>query len=188
MPVDRLHAWTQASWKLAGHARDHQFSIDVQDAGHLEASIHQLEDQYNDPNAREDMTLTRARALTRMWLFALYEALRAYRTACRRTKATDAWHPFEELFADLNAIRSPLAKHEVAGKKERHVTQATFDSGLGVGWSYFDPRSDSYKQTSRREIADRFLRIAASIAGAGEVEATRAAAAEGSDAAPSRSE
>jgi hypothetical protein len=183
-PADRLPVWIRASWKLAGHAKDTHLVFDLQDVGYLEFTIRQLEAKFNDLNTRgqqDGITLTQARSLSRMWVLALYEALRTYRVACRKGCANDAWSPFKDLFDDLNNIREPLAKHQVAGRRDRHLTEPTYDPTTGIGWSYFNPRKETYEQSSRLEISDRFLGIVSTLAGAGEIEAARAAAAEDSD-------
>jgi hypothetical protein len=186
-PTERLLRWIQASWKLAGHACDNHLVNDIQDVGYLEASIVQLEGRYIELEARGQrddhsvLTFNQARALSRVWVLSFYEALRTYQAACKKANALDAWRPFRDFFRDLNNIREPLAKHEVAGRRDAHVPTLTYDPKIGFGWDYFNPRTNAYDQSFRRDIADRFLSIASTLAGAGEIEAARAAADDISD-------
>jgi hypothetical protein len=169
LPADRIRAWVQASWRLSSHARDRYLVSDVQDVGYLELTIERLEAEFGTQGGQD---ITQARSLSRMWLLAFYEALRTYRSACAKHHPS-AWRPFAHLFRLLNNIREPLAKHEVAGQRVRHVPDPTYTSGVGIGWAYFDPSTKTYEQTSRREIADLFLKIAGELPSAGEADAVR---------------
>lgn len=190
--AERLPLWVGAAHKLAGRAAAATgerggpllitSALSIQDLGYVEASIMEIESRLPAAFSRqaqagegwevtaEDLLPNQAIALSRLWVFGLYEAVRTYRAAVRRNEA--AWLPFRQLSEELNVIRSPLAKQQVSGRATAHAATPVFQMNTGrVGWQVLDPRTNQHRQIMRMELADAFLSAATGLIGAGEAEA-----------------
>jgi hypothetical protein len=196
--TERLRLWIGASHKLAGWAAVGRGNADrggsgpeiwataqnVQDLGYVEAAILDIEERLPAIIVRqqkstgsvefvpEDAFLSQAYALSRLWIFGLYESVRSYRVAVRGN--TTAWEPFKGLSEELNVIRAPLAKQQVAGQARLHVPAPIVAPSTGrVGWQVFDPKKNANRQVLRMELADQFLSAAGELMGTGEWEAAQ---------------
>lgn len=136
------------------------------------------------PQARDDLEKTPAfrecRALSKLWIMGLYEVCRVMLNDVKLPAAT----PLEPLFDELDAVRMPFAKHEV-----RKIPQGKHEDGKRVlphfpdlciplweyelGWMVKDYKHNTISPeaqagtyahfyASRRNFADKFLRISAS--------------------------
>jgi hypothetical protein len=154
----------------------------IQDLGFVEANLLQIEERLpaifarqqtqapESPLLPEDVLPSQAMALSRLWLFGLYESMRTYRTAVRGKPV--AWQPFDVLNYTLNVVRAPLAKQQVAGETTDHIPDTIFQPATGrVGWKVFDPKIKSFRDVLRIDLADEFLSAAERLIGAGEAEA-----------------
>jgi hypothetical protein len=178
----RLRLWTNASFKLGGWSGNLATSKAIQDLGYVEARLLQIEERLPAVFARqrrqtgevqfvpEDLLLNEGMALSRLWLFGLYESIRTYRTAVRGNAR--ALEPFDELSRTLNIVRAPLAKQQVAGRTTAHVPRTIIDFASGrIGWEVIDPRTESHLRVFRIALADQFLSAAGTLIRAGEAEA-----------------
>jgi hypothetical protein len=163
-----LEAERDAQW-IACAARwldnDHPLvHLSLEMLGHAERPILRLEAALragvDGPKPQRDRLLLECSGLSICWLFGLYEALRTL-----RHRAPARFAPLADLFARLEVVRMPLAKHEtkrVAGNRggDDHYPTSGWDAATGrVGWIFFDPRSGQMTTISRTDIADAFLAI-----------------------------
>ncbi len=179
---DRLRLWTDASYKLSGWAGDFALVMDIQDLGRAEVHLLRIEERLpaiikrqraltdEAPFVADDMLPNEVMALSRLWLFGLYESMRTYKSAVNGNAR--AWTPFIALNRVLNVVRAPLAKHAVAGRAMEHTPGLLVQPDTGrVGWNVFDPQTNTYRQVFRIALADELLSATSALLGAGQAEA-----------------
>jgi hypothetical protein len=177
---ERRKLWVTASHKLAGWAGDAALVRDIQDLGWVEFRLLQIEErlpgivqrqQQGQPEiAAEDLLLNEAMAMSRLWLFGLYESMRTYRQAVRGNGR--AWQSFANLDRTLNTVRAPLAKHQIAGQTAYHTAGMIVQPVTGrVGWAVVAPQINASQEVLRIDLADELLEVTSAMVGAGEAEA-----------------
>lgn len=118
-------------------------------------------------------------AFANLWIFGLYEVLRRTREQLwsnagyvLHTMPRGFPAPYDllnDLYWDLEVLRTPLAKHSVKNfgiyKNEAHTAQTMFNLATGSAvWAVFCPKREKIVELVRKEIADEFLRIGLMIA------------------------
>jgi hypothetical protein len=126
-------AWTDLSWRLAGRVSLMPLSATLQRAGDLDLVLRAMEDeavaaaQSAPPKQGLDFAFHYQRLFSEVWITENYEALRALRQreeeVSKAAKANDPDHvrddvaslsSFKSAFADLELLRMPIAKFEIA--------------------------------------------------------------------------
>lgn len=178
--VQRATLWRDASYRLGGWAGDFAMVGELQDLGRVEVHILRIEEllppifarQQSQPEGSpflpEDMLLSEAVALSRLWLFGLFETLRTHRSAVGKERA----RPLDGVRRKVALVRAPLAKHKVAGGSEDHRPATVTQPLTGrVGWRVFDPSVKNLRDIYRADLADEFLAVTREIVPAGLAEA-----------------
>lgn len=178
----RAPLWVNASYKLGRGTGGLATTLAIQDLGRVEVRLLEIEEQLpaiivrqqqrpsGSPLVPEDLLLSEAQALSRLWLFGLYESVRIYKKTVNGQET--AWRPFKALWHTLNVVRAPLAKQQVTGQTTSHVPATIVQPTTGrVGWRVFDPKAKAFQDVLRIDLADQFLLAAGTLAGAGEAEA-----------------
>lgn len=121
---------------------------------------------FGSSRAKSDLEigkLSHVLALSRLWVLGLYETLRTLRETVGKTG--EKWVPLAPLFATVEDVRMPLAKHQPQGRKVYHAAQPTLliERKL-VGWNVFVRSRNDVWPIARRELAEQFLRASLSTA------------------------
>lgn len=141
--------------------RDHWIPREIKEIGHVDSFLIELEKQTVKCLAEGDLFANPLQeALSKWWIFALYESLRTYRQRNGAYK-----DHFEELFRRVETVRMPLAKHEVAKIHDStHYPNSCIDHTNGdLSWEVYTKTTGQLQRISRKEIRDEFLRICYSI-------------------------
>ncbi|MGY8681266.1 hypothetical protein Q2941_26260 [Bradyrhizobium sp. UFLA05-153] len=141
-------------------------SLSLQTLGYAERLILDMEGRlavlakdHASKKAR-DFLLSECSAHSVLWVFGLYEVLRTVRAS-----RTPKFSPLASVFQKLEALRMPLAKHEVKsyhGTAPSHYPTSCWDIDSGqVGWTFYDPRLAAMRTLTRTSLSDEFLQVAA---------------------------
>lgn len=108
----------------------------------------------------EPLLLMECSSLAMLWICGLYEVTRLTKAA-RNPK----WESLSDLHRRLSSLRMPIAKHEVKGKPAlSHYPTSVWEAESGkVGWSIYNPDTDSYEVYTRAQLADEFLFLTAQL-------------------------
>ena len=142
-------------------------ALSIQNLGYAERMLLEMETRLrvlaSDHAGRKerDRILMECSAHSGLWVFGLYEVLRVLKES-----GTPKFASLKDLFQKLEALRMPLAKHEVKRVKgsaqSSHYPTGAWDPETGrVGWNFHDPHSNSFRILTRTNLADEFLSIAA---------------------------
>lgn len=170
--VSHLQLWIQASFALSRAVPF--FMMDVQQLGQTEAYLLDIEEhfkkQYKRMNNGEPinhdvdaMLMNRLVGFSKYWVFGLYELLRTLREVTTQPQQKKSFHPpydvFESLFWDIEILRMPLAKYEVAKINGiQHWPSLRFYPDYGCcGWEVFCKKSNGLRVISRVELSNGFL-------------------------------
>lgn len=163
--AERMPLWVCSSQKF-GLPADAFIMLAIQQLGHSERPLLVMESelahaQYIEPtfSIEHSLKLTECSALSRYWVFGLYEMLR---TSKEMTPAN--FGPVQSLFQKVEIARMPLAKHEVKGapgyRKVPHFPTGLWFPETGqVGWHAFDPYKQAMMVVTRTALADEFLAL-----------------------------
>lgn len=210
---DHHVAWTKLSALLAGRFALAIAAISLQRQGDLDLLLRCLEDEFESGKATNstgvDFTFHYQIMLSESWIVGCYEILRAFRQRdSERKLAADAVSvlpSFKALFADLELLRMPMAKYEIAkDRRMKHplgfvarpendetINETVYDkndpsrahrmpTGVSergsVTWLALDHSGPREYWIERRDLADRLLALQNEIVPAGILEAQRAAA------------
>jgi hypothetical protein len=127
-PVEST-AWTNLSGVLAGRFSLPVAMINFQRQGDLDVLLRCMEDEFEANRISEaqapDFTLHYQLMLSETWVVACYEILRAFRQRDSESNpsndAVSGLDAFKSIFADLELLRMPIAKFEIA--KENRIKQ-----------------------------------------------------------------
>jgi hypothetical protein len=211
-------AWIDLSGRLAGRSSLHIAAMSLQRQGDLDLVLRGMEDeaiarksqqaaQVMDPTPHYQMMFSES------WIIGCYEILRAIRQRDGeqrdeerklRPDAVSALPSFQSIFADLERLRMPIAKYEIAkeGKKplamraippngdatddrvydkrdpaRSHIMPSGLSSRGSVTWLALDHLTPREYWVERRDLSDRLLGLLNEVVPAGILEAQRAAAA-----------
>jgi hypothetical protein len=121
-------AWTNLSFILSGRFNLTVASSNIQRQGDLDLLLRCIEDEFEANKTAEiadttglDMTFHYQLALSETWVVGCYEILRAFRQrdrdalkACVRPSGVSGMESFKSIFADLELLRMPMTKFEIA--------------------------------------------------------------------------
>jgi hypothetical protein len=213
---DRHIAWTNFFALLAERFSLPIATIGLQRQGDLDLLLWCMEDEYETNKAAQtadglgvNFAFHYQIMLSESWVVGCYEILRAFRQRDRERKlgpdAVSNLSCFKTLFADLELLRMPIAKYEVAKDFNMRqplplvASQLNDDTTDNRAYSKDDPARSLLMQTGlsdrgsamwlaidhfeprqywieRRSLSDRLLALGNEIVPAGILEAQRAAA------------
>jgi hypothetical protein len=163
--ADRMVLWVHSSQEF-GLLADALIMLAIQQLGHAEGPLLAMEDNLVAYQSVEPMDpiyrgirLMECSALSRYWVFGLYEMLRT----SRDLSATN-FEPVQSFFKKVEIARMPLAKHEVKGapgyRNVSHFPTGLWSPETGqVGWHAFDPYKQEMVVVTRTALADEFLKL-----------------------------
>jgi hypothetical protein len=125
-------AWTNLSFVLSGRFNLPVATMNMQRQGYLDLLLRCMEDEFEANKAAEladttgsDMTFHYQLALSEIWIVGCYEVLRAFRQrdadahkAGVRPSGVSEMEAFKSIFSDLELLRTPMTKFEIAKDKE----------------------------------------------------------------------
>jgi hypothetical protein len=121
-------AWTNLSYVLSGRFNLPVAMMNIQRQGDLDLLLRCMEDEFEANRAAEiadttgsDMTFHHQLTLSETWVVDCYEILRAFRQRDRdalkagvRPSGVSEMKSFKSIFADLELLRMPMTKFEIA--------------------------------------------------------------------------
>ncbi|TFV37098.1 hypothetical protein E4K66_20565 [Bradyrhizobium frederickii] len=203
-------AWVHLSYRLSGRFNLVTAISSIQREGDLDILLRCLEDEF-DANANAsgtDFSFHYQMIFSETWVVGCYEILRAFQqrdreaaAAGRPTSGVSELDEFKMIFTDLELLRMPIAKYEIAkdnklGEPLRmrrvgdadaqpvefydakdpgrfHIMPKGVSSRGSAVWLALDVRTTREHWVERRELADRLLSLVKLVKGAGELEAER---------------
>jgi hypothetical protein len=208
-------AWVQLSSCLSGRFNLLTAVQSIQREGDLDLLLRCLEDEFNTNNDAPgvDFSSHYQMMFSEMWIVGCYEILRAFKQrdreaaeARRATSGVSELGEFESIFADLELLRMPIAKFEIAkddklrqprpmrrvGEGEAkpiefydpkdpsrfHIMSKGVSRRGSAVWLALDGRDLGQHWVERRDLADRLLSLLGLVKGAGELEAEKNATAQ----------
>lgn len=203
-------AWVQLSYRLSGRFNLVTAISSIQREGDLDILLRCLEDEFNangDPSGM-DFSFHYQMMFSETWVVGCYEILRAFQqrdreaaAAGRPASGVSELNEFKSIFTDLELLRMPIAKFEIAkdnklgeplpmrrvGDEEAkpvefydpkdpgrfHIMPKGVSSRGSAVWLALDVRTSREHWVERRELADRLLSLLKLVKGAGELEAER---------------
>lgn len=212
-------AWTNLSAVMSGRFNLHVATMNIQRQGDLDLMLRCMEDEFEANKAAEladttgsDMTFHYQLTLSEIWVVGCYEILRAFKQrdlealkAGVRPSGVSELEAFKVIFSDLELLRIPMTKFEIAKDRELKEPlalrsmppngnvsdQAFYDSsdparyhimpnGLSArgsaAWLALDVRTHREHWVERRDLAERLLAMGKEIVPAGILEAQERAA------------
>lgn len=198
-------AWIKLSYLLSGRFRLPMAMLSIQRQGDLDVLLRCLEDEYH-ANKDELFTLHYQLMFAETWVVGCYEFLRAFRDrddkapkAGKAKSGVSDLDEFKSIFSDLELLRMPIAKFQIAKDRELGGPVPMERVGCGVAkpiefydpkdpdrfhimprgpsargsatWLVIDGRNKQQHWVERRELADRLLSLIKIVKGAGELEA-----------------
>lgn len=204
----------QLSHRLAGRFNLVPAALRIQQQGDLDILLRCLEDEFNTNNDASGMNLSfhYQMMFSETWIVGCYEILRAFQqrdleadAAGRPTSDISELDEFKAIFCDLELLRMPIAKFEIAKDKKLaqplpmcrvgddeskpiefydpkdpnryHIMPMGMSSRGSASWLALDVRNSRQHWVERRDLADRLLSLQR-VKGAGELEAEQIAARE----------
>lgn len=209
-------AWVKLSHLLAGRFGLFTAAMSLQQQGDLDILLRCLEDEFDTNKIVSEMDLSGHYQMlfSETWIAGCYEILRAFRERDwnaaeigRPTSGVSDLDEFKSVFTDLELLRMPIAKFQIAkdNKLEQplpmrrigdgadtaiefydpkdpsrfHIMPKGISAGGSVVWLALDGRNSREHWVERRELADRLLSLHKLVKGAGELEAEQRAAEKG---------
>jgi len=208
-------AWIRLSFALSGRFNLLTASINIQRQGDLDLLLRCLEDEYDAQKAAtetpENNVYHYQLMLSETWVLGCYEILRAFRQrdneareAGVATSGVSGMDSFKSIITDLELLRIPMAKYEIAkdNKMKQPLPMRKFGDGDDVAPQFYDPKDPARyhimpagmgprgsamwqaldHQTNReywierRDLSDRLLALGKVITPAGMLEAQERAA------------
>ena len=216
---DEHTAWTNLSGVLSGRFNLPIAMMNIQRQGDLDLLLRCMEDEFEANKAAEiadttgsNMTFHYQLTLSEIWVVGCYELLRAFRQRDRdalkagaRTSGVSEMEAFKSIFADLELLRIPMTKFEIAKDDKlkeplplqrmpannNATDQTTYDSkdparyhlmpsGMSprgsARWVALDHLTRREYWIERRDVAERLLAMGNEIVPAGILEAQEQAA------------
>jgi hypothetical protein len=208
-------SWTDLSGRLAGRFHLPIAMISLQRLGDLDLLLRCMEDEFQRNQQTEavdrsgvDFTFNYQLMLSESWIVNCYEILRSFRQrddeGDRGADSVSALEMFRSLVADLELLRMPISKYEIAkdrslkeplklhavspnkdvahehvyDKKDparSHIMPTGVSTRGSIMWSVLDHSIPREYWVERRDLADRLLALAKEVIPAGILEAQRAA-------------
>jgi hypothetical protein len=211
--------WVNLSAGLAGRAGIAPLFVSIQRLGDLDLLLRAMEAEAAQNGAPQgpSMAFHYQMMLSETWVMASYEALRAIRQ--REAEAAEIRHNdvsssasddvsqlqiFKDLFRDLELLRMPIAKYELAKDQKMkaplpmqayppngdatdvqlydkadpvgsHIMPSGLSDRKSVAWHVLDHSTSASYWVERRDLADRFLSLKGAVEPAGLREARLAA-------------
>lgn len=212
-------AWTNLSGVLSGRFNLPVAMMNIQRQGDLDLLLRCMEDEFEANNAAEiadttgsNMTFHYQLSLSETWVVGCYEIMRAFRQRDRdalkagvRPSGVAELEAFKSIFADLELLRMPMAKFEIAkdaklkeplslqrGPKNNDASdQIAYDSrdparyhlmptGMSprgsIRWVALDHLTRHEHWVERRDLGEKLLALGNEIVPAGLLEAQERAA------------
>ncbi|UWU65541.1 hypothetical protein [Bradyrhizobium sp. NC92] len=215
-------AWIELSVRLAGRVSIAPMMANLQRIGSLDLTLRAMEDEALDARNKGAQTaggfaFHYQMMFSETWTVAAYEILRAVRQ--RETEAANAARSkgttpapddvsnladFKRAFTDLELLRVPMAKYELAGERKMkssltmqsfplngddsdfsvydkddpartHIMPTGLSDRLSVMWQVLDHSGPKAHWVERRDLADRLLALKDQVEPAGLREARLAA-------------
>jgi hypothetical protein len=206
--------WTNFSTVLSGRFNLLVATMNIQRQGDLDLLLRCMEDEFEANKTAEiadvtglNMTFHYQNTLSEIWVVGCYEILRAFRQRDRhaqkvgaRTSGVSEMEAFRSIFSDLELLRVPMTKFEIAKddklqellKMEKvplnnnAIDQTVYDrrdparyhimhSGMSprgsLCWRALDHLTNREYWIERRDLAERLLAMGADIVPAGILEA-----------------
>jgi hypothetical protein len=207
-------AWVQLSFRLSGRFNLVTAAPTIQREGDLDLLLRCLEDEFstNNDTSGVDFSFHYNVMFSETWIVGWYEILRAFKQrdreaakARRATSGVSELAEFESIFADLELLRMPIAKFEIAKDEKQqpmpmrrvgddeakpiqfydpkdpgrfHIMPTAVSRRGSVMWLALDGRNSRQHWVERRDLADRLLSLLRLVKGAGELAAEKNAAAQ----------
>jgi hypothetical protein len=212
-------SWTNLSARLAGRFSLPIAMISLQRLGDLDLLLRCMEDEFQankDAEAADklgmDHTFHYQVMLSEGWVVTCYEILRSFRQrddeANLGADGVSDLEAFKSIFADLELLRMPIAKYEMAKDKRMkepltmraippnkdakdehrydkndptrsHIMPTGMSARGSMMWLVLDHSIPREYWVERRDLADRLLALANEVISAGILEAQRAGTGEG---------
>jgi hypothetical protein len=212
-------AWTNLSGVLSGRFNLPVAMTNIQRQGDLDLLLRCMEDECEANKAASiadttgsDTTFHYQLSLSEIWIVGCYEVLRAFRQrddearkAGVRTSGVSEMEAFKSIFADLELLRMPMTKFEIAkdkGLKEPlrlqrgppnddatdqtfydskdparyHIMPTAMSPSGSMRWVALDHLTRRQHWVERRNLAERLLAMGKDIVPAGLLEAQERAA------------
>jgi hypothetical protein len=212
-------AWTNLSGTLAGRFNLWLATLSIQRQGDLDLLLRCMEDEFEANKAADladttgtDMTFHYQQTLSEIWVVGCYEFMRAFRqrdreavAAGQRPSGVSELESFKSIIADLELLRMPMAKLEIAkddklkeslrlqriGAEKAALDQIIYDrsdparshlmpSGPSQrgssSWMATDHQTKTSRWIERRDLSDRLLALGNEVVPAGILEAQERAA------------
>lgn len=204
-------AWIEASFKLAGRAGVMPMMIAVQRAGEIDLVLRAMEDELREGKTQDGFAFNYQVMMSETWVLASYEFLRVVRQRDGETEriirrqggspASDTvsgMPEFKAVFEQLELLRMPMAKFEIAKDKTMkepltfgsvgegpqkeavydkddparfHIMPAGVTPRGTIGWQAFDHTQKREFWIERRQLSDQLVDMASKVEGAGVREA-----------------
>jgi hypothetical protein len=211
-------SWTNLSARLAGRFSLPIAMISLQRQGDLDLLLRCMEDEFQANKAAEiadklglDHTFHYQMMLSESWVVGCYEILRAFRQRDGEgnlgADGVSALETFKSIFSDLELLRMPIAKYEIAKDKRMkeplamraippnkdaknehiydkkdpirsHIMPTGVSDRGSMMWLVLDHSIPREYWVERRDLADRLMALANEVIPAGILEAQRASAVE----------
>jgi hypothetical protein len=107
-------AWVQLSYRLSRRFNLVTALSSIQREGDLDILLRCLEDEcnMNEDASGMDFSFHYQMMFSETWIVGCYEILRAFQQ--RDSSGVFEWHEFKSIFTDLELLRMPIAKFEIA--------------------------------------------------------------------------
>jgi hypothetical protein len=159
-------AWIRVSAKIGGLLPSSLLVVSVQRAGELDIVLRSMEDNFSPPQGEADVNLFSGHYQTmfsEIWIGDVYEIARLL----RKRKLVGEDQDFTQLFHDLELLRIPLEKHEIAKDQKAvekdpqraHIMRREISSRGSLMWQVVDIRSGRQYSIERRELSERMIKI-----------------------------
>jgi hypothetical protein len=160
----RAEAWAASARNLVSQSLPY-LNLAVERLMFAEQPILQMEDRLAHREGAtsvpdEPLLLMECSSLSILWALGLYEV-----TRLMKPSHNPKWALIANLHKKLASLRMPLAKHEVKGKSRlSHYPTSVWEPETGtVGWSVYDPDTDSFEVHHRTRLADEFLLLTSQL-------------------------
>ncbi|MDP1581970.1 MAG: hypothetical protein Q8M18_00925 [Bradyrhizobium sp.] len=214
-------AWTNLSGVLSGRFNLPIAMMNIQRQGDLDLLLRCMEDEFEANMAADaadtsgsNMTFHYQLSLSETWVVGCYEIMRALRQRDRdamqvstRPSGVSGMQAFKSIFADLELLRMPMVKFEIAkdfklkeplqlqrgpanndasdhttydsnDPTRSHLMPSSISPRGSVRWAALDHLANRQHWIERRDLAERFLAMGNEIIPAGILEAQERAAKE----------
>jgi len=198
---DEASKWISLSYRLVGSTAIVMLAVSIQRAGDVDLVLRCMEDEAasaKSTGGRQgiDLSFHYQKMISELWVSSCYEILRTIKqreteqeAAGLQVQGRSRTAEFTTLFADLELLRMPMDKHEIAKDKQltaplimqrsppkgdntdqyiydssdptrSHIMPTGISKRASVTWQVLDHRSGRQYWVERRDLADRLLALA----------------------------